>query len=43
MGSLFMTAAGRIGRKQHWIGSILLFVAAVVLVTIISAAGGIVP
>jgi uncharacterized membrane protein YhaH (DUF805 family) len=41
MGSLFMTVAGRIGRKQYWIGSILLFVAAIVLVTIIATAGGV--
>lgn len=41
MGSLFMTVAGRIGRKQYWIGSILLFVAAIVLVTIMATAGGV--
>jgi uncharacterized membrane protein YhaH (DUF805 family) len=41
MGSLFTTVEGRIGRKQYWIGSILLFVAAIVLVTIIGAAGGV--
>jgi uncharacterized membrane protein YhaH (DUF805 family) len=41
MGSLFMTVAGRIGRKQYWIGSILLCVATIALVTIIATAGGV--
>lgn len=41
MGSLFTTVEGRIGRKQYWIGSVLLFVAAIVLVLIVAVVSGI--
>ena len=41
MASLFTTVEGRIGRKQYWIGSVLLFVAAIVLVLIVTVVSGI--
>jgi len=40
MGSLFTTVEGRIGRKQYWIGSILLFVATMALALIVVAVSG---
>lgn len=41
MVSLFTTVEGRIGRKQYWIGSVLLFVATIVLVLIVGTVSGI--
>lgn len=40
MGSLFRTIKGRISRKQYWIGSLLLFLAMMVLVLIVAAIRG---
>jgi uncharacterized membrane protein YhaH (DUF805 family) len=41
MVSLFTTVEGRIGRKQYWIGSVLLFVAVIVLVLIVGTVSGV--
>jgi uncharacterized membrane protein YhaH (DUF805 family) len=41
MVSLFMTVEGRIGRKQYWIGSVLLFVAVIVLALIVGTVSGV--
>lgn len=40
MASLFTTVGGRIGRKEYWIGSVLLFAAVIVLTLIVAAIGG---
>ena len=40
MGSLFRTIKGRIGRKQYWIGSLLLFLAMMAIVLIVAAIRG---
>lgn len=40
MGSLFTTVEGRIGRKQYWIGSVLLFASAIALLLIVAVVGG---
>ena len=44
MGSLFRTIKGRIGRKQYWIGSLLLFLAMMAILMaillIVAAIGG---